>query len=132
MKEHYLKAIERLRLEDLKAGDLVTITTGTGEDAWAYLFTVEEDGQWPNGTLVASAPDSSETEPVAFSLHGAGNWTNRRQNPVQEQERGFNSDFNAIYIGGCLVGRFGGDEERAVFDQTGQEITRIELGRSEQ
>jgi hypothetical protein len=123
---------ERLSLDQLRPGDVVTITTGTDDEAWRYVFTVTETGRWPDGTLKAVAPDGSETETVGFSLHGAGNWTTRQQNPVQKQDKGFTSYFDSIYIDGCMTGRFEGHDERVVFDQPGQKITSIGISHSNQ
>lgn len=135
MRERYLKPtekIERLSLDQLKTGDTVTITTGIDDDAWKYEFQVEEASQWPKGKLKGTAPDGSETGSVDFSLHGAGTWTTRQQNPVQKQERGFTSYFDSIYLDGFMIGQFDGQEDRAVFDNPGQQITCIDIEHSQQ
>lgn len=122
--------IERLELEKVKAGDIIEVVTGSDEEAWTYALLVEEAGQWPKGQLTATAPDGTLTEPVGFALHGAGNWTTRKQNPVQKQERGFTSYWDALYLRGYMVGKFDGQSDRAVFDQRGQEITEIKIVRA--
>lgn len=134
MSERRLKPnedIERINLDTLKIGDEVTIKTGADDNAWTYHFVVEEAGQWPKGKLIGFAPDGSETESVDFSLHGAGNWTTRQQNPVQKQDRGFTSYFDSIYLDGFMVGQFEGYPDRAVFDNPDQKITHIDIKHSE-
>ncbi len=123
--------LEQLRLSELEAGDILTITTGAGEQAWNYTFIIEDpEGTWPKGTLSAISPDGSFVEPVNFSLHGSGKWTTREQNPVQKQTNGFTASWESLYKGEYLVGFFEGNDERSVFDKRGQEITNITLQRS--
>ena len=132
MKEQHLKPqekIDRLNLEQLRMGDVVTITTGLDDEAWRYIFILDEASQWPHGTIKGISPDGAETEELGFSLHGAGQWTDRRQNPVQKQDRGFTSYYDSIYLDGFMVGQFDGHDERQVFGQPGQQITHIDLKR---
>lgn len=123
--------IERLPSTDLHEGDVLVITTGEGENAWTYHFVVEVTGNWPSGRLQATAPDGSQTSEEQFSLHGAGNWTTPQENPVQKQlGLAFTSYFTDIYLGGHMIGRFEGQEDRAVFDNPGQQITSITITRA--
>lgn len=123
--------VERLRLADLQIGETVIVITGANDQVWRYSFTVKslEEG-WPRGILGATTPDDLSVSPVPFTLHGAGNWTTRRQNPVQTQDRGFTSYWDSLYKGGCMVGVFDGQTNRVIFDQPGQEITDIILYKS--
>lgn len=124
-----------LRLEDVRAGDVIQVMTGTGEKAWLYSLRVEETGSpwhWPKGKLFAIKPTGEETSPADFELHGSGQWTDRRQNPVQTQERAFSSYFDSLHLGEYLVGRFVGQEKRVIFDKRGQEVTRISCERGQQ
>jgi hypothetical protein len=121
--------VEHLALADLKADDLLRITTGSGEEAYQYNFFVEQAGQWPTGLLEEVKPDGSRSEPLRFTLQGAGSWTDRHQNPVQTQQTAFTSYFVSIYIGGFMVGSDPSDStvNRIIFDKPGQGITGIEL-----
>ena len=120
------EALDKLELESLKVGEVVEITTGKDEEAWQYTFTVEDTvSQWPQGKLVAATPTGEITQPVGFHLHGSGSWTDRSQNPVQTQDRGFSSYFDRLYRGEYMVGKFEGETIRSIFDKKGQEITKI-------
>jgi hypothetical protein len=123
--------IERLDLSEIRAGDVLIITTGLEDKAWEYTFTVDEADRWPKGTLKATAPDGSETEPIGFEMHGAGKWTTRRQNPVQKEDWAFSSYFDSVYLTAFLIGRFDGHSDRSFFDKPGQEIVQIRITRSE-
>lgn len=124
--------IERLELKELLAGDVVQIVTGVDDEAWVYDFTVENPSGWPTGTLQAKTPDGNEVGETGFSLHGAGRWTTRQQNPVQQQERAFTSHFDCVFIGGYMTGKFDDEDDRAVFDSPGQAISAIRVHRADE
>lgn len=119
--------VDQFMVDEARAGDILRITTGQDEDAWRYEFLVTEASKWPTGVLTATAPDGTISEPISFELHGAGMWTDRKQNPVQTQARAFSSYYQHIYLKGFLVGRVAGEFDRIVFDKPGQEITQITI-----
>jgi hypothetical protein len=119
MSERLRESIERLNLEKLKAGDEVHITTGKGERAIRYKFTVQEAGRWPVGHMIEIAPDGQTTGDGVLMLQGSGRWTNRRENPVQKQERAFTSYFCDLSLGTILVGANPNQPaNRIIFDKT--------------
>ena len=121
-----VEVLDKLELSSLKVGEVVEITTGMDEEAWQYTFTVENTGsQWPKGKLVATSPTGKPSQPVGFHFHGSGRWTDRSQNPVQTQDRGFTSYYDCLYRGEYMVGKFEGATDRSVFDKKGQEIAKI-------
>lgn len=125
------ESLEQLLLSNIEVSDVVTIIAGKPEEAWEYRFVVTEtDGHWPKGMLTAISPQHEVSETLGFTLHGAGNWTTRRQNPVQTQETAFTSYWAHLYIGGLMVGIFEGQSERSIFGKVGQEISDIRLDRS--
>lgn len=128
MSESLKEPIDRLELETLQRGDVLHITLGSGEEAFQYKFTVEEQGKWPIGYIVETAPDGTTNE-GQFSLHGSGSWTTQRENPVQKQQLAFTSYFESLIVGDFMVGAVPGAGlgKRLVFDKPGQAITRIEL-----
>jgi hypothetical protein len=125
------ETLDRIPLQDIIVGDVVAITTGEGAEAWQYELTVDDTTtQWPKGTLRTTRPDGQTLGPIAFAIHGCGNWTTREQNPVQTQlGTAFTSYFDSLYLGGFLVGHFEGQEERAVFDQPRQEVSHLTINR---
>lgn len=126
----YDTLLERLQLEALKVGDVVTIVVGAGDDAWTYKFRVMEmHGRWPMGMLCAAAPNGTVTEEFEFTLHGTGRWTTPNQNPCQSPmlERGFTSYWDSVRVGDYMAGKFAGQPERAVFDNPGQEVSAISV-----
>ena len=124
------EALERVEIEKLRCGDSLEITTGEGDDRWTYFFTVDEAARFPKGRLSAITPKGVFTHTMPFELMGAGNWTTRKQNPVQDQEKGFTSYFDAVYLGGNLTGLLGDERERVVFSEPGQTISYITLEHS--
>jgi hypothetical protein len=127
---HTEEQIDRFMLDEAKEGDVITIVTGTDDEAWEYQFSVNDASQrWPVGTLVATSPDGTVSPTIDFELHGAGTWTDRRQNPVQTQQWAFTSYFQHIFLKGIMVGKIAGESDRLVFDKPGQEITRISINR---
>ncbi len=127
MSEQLRERIERLELNKLKAGDKVHIKTGLGEAAFRYTFTVHEAGKWPIGNMQEVAPNGEVTGSGLFMLQGSGLWTDRRQNPVQKQERAFTSYFCDLSLGTFMVGSQPNDAaNRMVFDKTpNQQISEI-------
>lgn len=128
MSENLKEPIDRLELENLRQGDVLHITLGSGEGAFQYKFTIEKQGKWPIGYIIETAPDGTSNE-GQFALHGSGRWTAQRENPVQKQQRAFTSYFDSLNVGDFMIGAVPGAGlgERLVFDKPGQEITRIEL-----
>lgn len=116
---------QRLEFETLYTGDAIQITTGQDEAAWQYDFDVEQTKHWPEGTIIATSPLGEKSEPMKLALHGCGMWTNRRQNPVQTQERGFTPYFDGLLVGQFILGLPSGDRERIVMDRPGQEISKL-------
>ncbi len=128
MSERLVERIERLEFSTVKPGDVLHITTGTGEEAWKYDFTVDDASTiWPDGTLKVINPSGEEIGPVPFALHGCGRWTDRRQNPVQTQERGFTPYYKGLIVGSFLWGKSPEAADRLVFDKPGQEISEITI-----
>lgn len=72
MSEQLSERIEQLDLSELEAGDVVRITTGVGEDAFKYTFTVEEPGRWPIGQMQEIDPNRQVTGEGTFMLQGSG------------------------------------------------------------
>jgi hypothetical protein len=127
-KEELQEQINRLALAELNVGDRVFLKTGEGRDAFEYEFEIEDTSTiGPSGQLKETRPNGNKVGPLPFTLHGAGQWTTRQQNPVQEQERGFTSYFDSLYLGGFMVGTTPGVEHRLIFDKPGQEISHIEV-----
>lgn len=79
MSEKLGEKIHRLDLSTLKEGDEVHITTGEGEEAFKYTFTVHKPGKWPVGRMQETAPGGDITGDGLFMLQGSGVWTNRAQ-----------------------------------------------------
>lgn len=131
MSEQLKDRVEILEFSTIKPGDVVHITTGAGDEAWKYEFTVTDNlATWPDGTLKATSPDGTELHSMPFALHGCGRWTNRLQNPVQKQERGFTPYSDGLVIGSFLLGKSPTHGERLVFDKPGQEISEISVTKS--
>ena len=87
MSEQLTERIERLEFNTVKPGDVIHITTGIGDEAWRYEFTVSDASTiWPDGTLKATSPDGSESEPAPFALHGCGRWTNHGKTPYKPKK----------------------------------------------
>ncbi len=129
MSEQLSDTIERIELGELIIGEVVQITTGVGENAFMYIFDVEEPGNWPKGQLSETRPDGATSGPSPVVLHGSGRWTTRQQNPVQTQERAFTSYFDSVSLGEFLVeaetdAKIG---DRLIFDKPGQEISKIAI-----
>ena len=54
MSEQLKDRVEILEFSTIKPGDVVHITTGAGDEAWKYEFTVTDNSAtWPDGTLKA-------------------------------------------------------------------------------
>jgi hypothetical protein len=122
--------VDQLMLNEMWPGDVIKIVTGSDYEAWEYEFTVTETPhRWPVGKLVATSPDGVVSPTIDFELHGAGRWTDRRENPVQTQQRAFTSYFQHIYLKGYMVGKIVGETDRLIFDKPGQEITQISINR---
>lgn len=120
--------IEEIRLDELRAGDVLSITTGVGSEAFLYDFTVLKTGNWPVGYFQETDPSGSVTGSDVFMLQGSGIWTTRQQNPVQTQETAFSSSFDSLAIGSFMVASSPeSPAERFVFDSRGQEISSIRL-----
>lgn len=119
------EALEALEFKNLAAGDVLTVTTGVGDEAWDYYFVVDEPGRWPKCRLDVRNPDGDEVGEISFEIHGCGRWTNRQQNPVQDQERAFTPYYDGLRIGSFMWGKFEGAENRSSFDKPGQEISYI-------
>jgi hypothetical protein len=131
MSEQLTERIDRLEFNAVKPGDVIHITTGVADDEWKYVFEVSNTSTiWPDGTLKATAPDGTEGGATPFALHGCGSWTNRRQNPVQNQERAFTPYYEGLVVGRFLLGMSPDSTERLVFDKPGQEISEITVTKS--
>jgi hypothetical protein len=118
--------LDRIELKDMKVGDRIEITTGIDKEAWTYTLTIDDtSSRWPKGQLVALLPNGELSPQVGFILHGSGLWTDSDQNPVQTQRRAFSSYFDSLSVGSFMVGRFEGEQDRAIFDKKGQEVSRI-------
>lgn len=128
MKERLSNANERVTLEKLKTGDVVRITTGTEDAAFQYEFTVLNPGKWPVGQIVETDPAGEVVGSGLFMLQGSGIWTDRRQNPVQTQERAFTSYFDSLSLGAFMVGSNPNTPaDRMLFDKVGQEISQVSV-----
>lgn len=125
MSERLVENHYRIEFETLNPGDELTIKTGLEADTWNYDFKVENTEHWPTGKLKAMSPTGTVSEPMDFEIHGCGQWTNRRQNPVQTQELAFTPYYEGLIVGSFMWGRFVGDEDRVVFDAKGQEISSL-------
>lgn len=92
------KALTRISLDTLQAGQILEFTTtdkndprahtpflNKEEEIWTYLFYVTEPGKWPKGNLWAISPSGEISEQLQTSFHGCGRWTTQKQNPVQKQ-----------------------------------------------
>ncbi len=122
------RVTERVEFRDLTVGSILWVTAGQAEDAWQYCFKVEDvSDKWPDGQLTVINPDEEEVGTFPFSLHGCGRWTDRKQNPVQDQERAFTPYFDGLIVGSFLWGKHPDHQERLVFDKPGQEISHIAL-----
>lgn len=117
--------LERLEFSDVKPGDTIHFSMGSGDDAWVVRFEVQEVDGWPTGILTAMMPDGTPTSSEPFTLHGCGRWTNRRQNPVQRQELAFTPYYDGLIAGSFMWGVKPGTRDRLVFDNPGQELTSI-------
>lgn len=128
MSEFTPNTIDRLDLSDLKKGDVIEITLGSGSEAFKYSFTVETQARWPIGFLEEVSPDGTINN-GQFCLHGSGRWTTKKENPVQDQQLAFTSYFDSLNVGSFMVGAApeAHTSERLVFDKPGQEITQIKL-----
>lgn len=114
--------ISGLEFETLQEGDQILITTGTGEDAWTYEFSVEDaTDKQPSGSLVAVNPQGQRTAPIHMFLHGCGRWTRPERHPVWEPY------YDGIIVGHYLIGQPDSAYERWVFDRANQEISAIEV-----
>ncbi len=129
MRETVCNPIDRLELKDLCVGDRLCITTGTGEDMFTYDFMVSVSGKWPQGLFHEIRPDGTIAGPMEMSLHGSGIYTDRKQNPVQQQARAITSYFDSLKLGDFLIAAAPGANigERLIFDMPGQEISGISL-----
>jgi hypothetical protein len=131
MGEELTEKIERLEFSTVAPGDVIHITTGIDDEAWIYDFTVSDTSTArPNGTLKATMPDGTEVGSISFALHGCGRWTDRRQNPVQSQDRAFTPYYEGLITGSFLWGKSSVSAERWVFDKPGQEISKITITKS--
>lgn len=131
MTEKASDRIERLALQELNAGDVLVIMTGDDKEGFTYTFAVEEPGRWPVGHMQEVDPAGTITGTGTFMLQGSGVWTNRRQNPVQSQERAFTSDFCDLSLGTYLVGSAPNNPAlRSVFDNPNQAICEISVTRA--
>lgn len=128
--EHLPEILDHLEFSDLRDGDVIHMTIGSDDDAWALVFTVESADSWPTGVLSATAPDGSQPEPVRFTLHGCGRWTTRAQNPVQTQDRAFTPYYDGLVEGSYLWGVRTEEPGRIAFDNPGQEITAISVDKA--
>lgn len=120
-----IEKTNRLEFEVLHAGDELSVVTGHGDEAWRYSLTVQNARRWPSGPFTAHDPEGSPTGPYDFEIHGCGQWTTRAQNPVQKQEIAFTPYFDGLLVGRFMLGKFIGEQDRAVFDKPGQEISEI-------
>ena len=116
--------MDQLMLDSLKKGDVIHITTGLGELAFKYTFTVEKPGTWPEGHIHEVGPDGQINQ-GDFTLQGSGRWTDRKQNPVQDQDIAFSSEFTHLSVGTFMVGAT--SNGRLLFDKPGQEISEISV-----
>lgn len=127
MTEVLIERKDRLEFSLLNPGDLLTITTGNEPEAWIYNFITHQASRWPTGSFQAFNPTGEESEALEFELHGSGNWTNRRQNPVQTQDRAFTACYEGLRVGNFLLGRVVGQKDRLVFDKPRQQISELAL-----
>jgi hypothetical protein len=127
MTEQLVSNVARLEFDVLRPGDHLQITTGRDDEAWKYDFAVELlEPKWPSGSLSATTPDGTAVDPLNFEMHGCGQYTTRRQNPVQQQMGiAFTPYYDGLITGSFLWGKFGGQIERSVFSNKGQEINQI-------
>ena len=125
MAEVLVERPDRLDFNVLYLGDKLSITTGHDTDAWIYGFDAKDVSRWPTGNLLAINPKGEESELVEFELHGCGRWTDRKQNPVQKQDRAFTPYYDGLIVGNFLWGRLVGQPNRVVFDKPDQEISAI-------
>lgn len=123
--ETLVENMQRLEFKVLCAGDTLDITTGRDDEAWKYNFLVKDAAYWPSGTLKEVNPDGETTGFFEFAMHGCGRWTDRRQNPVQTQERAFTPYYEGLIVGSFMWGKLEGAANRSSFDKRGQEISEI-------
>lgn len=122
--------VERLKLNDIDVGDRLTITTGTDECSYTFVFETEETVySRPSGLLTRTLPDGRVVEPVSFSLLGSGRWVDGTKD---KPERTFKV-FETLSVGNFMVGSFplppgsGQDAAEVRFDMPGQEIRAIDV-----
>jgi hypothetical protein len=117
---------DRLEFDRLHEGDQLQIVTGQGDEAWNYSFLVKNtEARWPVGSLSAINPDGTAEPYIGFALHGCVRHTTRSQNPVQTQRTALTPYYDGLVIGNFMWGKFEGEDDRAVFDKAGQEISQI-------
>ena len=123
MSEAIADNLDRVEFSELKPGDSLVITTGTGDEVFEYRFDVDSlDQSLPAGVLTETQPDGTVSGSMPFSLQGCGRWTTREQNPVQRQTRAFTPYFDGLIVGDYMIvaiqvqtGR-----DRLIFDRPGQ------------
>lgn len=121
-----ISSADYLSLETLRRGDVLHILTEGDGQAYSYSFTVADRGEAPLGTLVETLPEGTPGPDANFRLEGAGNWTDRDQNPVQTQSRAFTPAWGEVYVGGLLFGTLADAEPRERLNLV-RPITRLAL-----
>lgn len=117
--------MERIILNSLKRGQIITMLTGESEANYRYQFTVKEIGKCPLGLLMQTDPQGNEIGPERAELLGSGTWTTAEQNPMQRadwfvgrpyQERALTIGWGVLYVGGCAVVRNPGEAENTFYE----------------
>ncbi len=123
MSEQQLEKIETWPLRRLKVGDILHVIASQDDETYLYDFLVEEPGLWPLGILAETKPDGTILGPEPAYIHGCGHWTDRRQNPVQKQEKAFTPAFGCVALGSQIIIADPANDKRHILNATTTEIT---------
>ena len=95
--------VDRLVLETLAKGDIITVTCGVGS-TYIYRFEVVDPGKLPTCVMMQTDPTGKEIGPSTVVLEGTGSWTTKQQNPVQDNWFGqqYTIGFGMLHVGGTL------------------------------